>query len=92
MNSRSQLEHDEGIGQSVRKPNRELSRRCNAGIEVVLLWRQTTGELTVCVTDQREGTYLELHPPPELALDVFNHPYFYADRGHPYYEDARLAA
>jgi hypothetical protein len=92
MNSRNQPALDEDVDQRVRGSNRELSRRCNAGIEVVLLWRQTTGELTVCVTDQREGTYLELHPPPELALDVFNHPYFYADRGHPYYEDARLAA
>jgi hypothetical protein len=72
--------------------NRELSRRSNHGIEVVLLWCETTGLLTVCVCDQGEGTYFELNPPPELALDAFYHPYGYADRGKHYYEDARLAA
>jgi hypothetical protein len=72
--------------------NRELSRRSNHGIEVVLLWCEQTGLLTVCVSDQQQGTYFELHPPPELAPDAFYHPYSYADRGHLYYEDARLAA
>jgi hypothetical protein len=71
---------------------RELSRRESGGIEVALLWCETTGELTVCVCDHREGAYFELSPPPELALDVFNHPYSYADRGQPHYEDERLAA
>jgi hypothetical protein len=72
--------------------NRELSRRSNHGIEVVLLWCETTGLLTVWVCNQGEGTYFELNPPPALALDAFYHPYFYVDRGKPYYEDARLAA
>lgn len=72
--------------------NRELSRRSNHGIEVVLLWNETSGLLTVCVSDQGEGVYFELHPPPELALDAFYHPYPYADRSKPYYEDVRLAA
>jgi hypothetical protein len=72
--------------------NRELSRRSSGGIEVVLLWSERTGQVTVCVSDQRGGAYFELHPPPELALDVFNHPYSYADRGQPRYEDERLAA
>ncbi len=72
--------------------SRELSRRSNAGIEVVLFWSETTGELTVCVSDQREGIYFELSPPAELALDAFNHPYSYADRSDTYYEDTRLAA
>jgi hypothetical protein len=72
--------------------NRELSRRSNGGIEVVLLWSASTGQITVCVTDQKEGSYFELRPPPELALEVFNHPYAYADHAFPRYEDARLAA
>lgn len=76
----------------MRPSNRELSRRSNAGIEVVLLWCELTGEITVCVSDRAAGTYFELHPPPEVAGDAFRHPYFYADRGQPYYEDARLAA
>jgi len=83
---------NENATQERRSSNRELSRRANAGIEVVLLWCETTGKLTVCVSDQLEGTYFELHPPPELALEAFHHPYSYADKGLPYYEDTRLAA
>jgi hypothetical protein len=71
---------------------RELSRRCSGGIEVVLLWHQSTGRVTVCVGDQREGTYFELNPQKHLALDVFNHPYSYAGLSEIYVEDARLAA
>jgi hypothetical protein len=74
------------------RPDRELARRANSGMEVVLLWSEKNGAVTVCVSDQGEGTYFELSPPPELALDAFYHPFFYADRGRPYYEDARLAA
>jgi hypothetical protein len=72
--------------------SRELSRRANGGIEVVLLWCETTGHLTVCVTDEQDGAYYELHPPAHLALDAFNHPYSYVDRAQPYYQDQRLAA
>ena len=72
-------------------PARELSRPCSGGIEVVLLWRQTTGRVTVCVSDQREGTYFELNPPKHLALDVFTHPYSYVGLSDVYVEDARLA-
>jgi hypothetical protein len=74
------------------RPDRELARRATCGIEVVLLWSKTSGSITVCVSDQGEGVYFELSPPPELALDAFYHPFFYADRGLSYYEDARLAA
>jgi hypothetical protein len=72
--------------------NRELSRRTSCAIEVVLLWNEVTGRITVCVSDHKEGTYFELQPPPELALDVFNHPYSYADRADARHEDVRLAA
>jgi hypothetical protein len=74
------------------RPDTELARRSNCGIEVVLLWSKTSGSITVCVSDQGAGTYFELSPPPEVALDAFYHPFFYAERGRPYYEDARLAA
>ena len=83
---------EEYNNQTSRGPTRELSRRCSGGIEVVLLWRQSTGRVTVCVSDQREGTYFELNPPKHLALDVFNHPYSYAELSDIYVEDARLAA
>ena len=71
-------------------PARELSRRSNGGITVVLLWHEVTGALIVCVSDDREGAYFELHPPPELALDAFNHPYAHVDRADPYLVDERL--
>jgi hypothetical protein len=83
---------NDAYSQSDRGSNRELSRRSNHGIEVVLLWNETSGLLTVCVSDQREGVYFELNPSPELALDAFYHPYSYANRSRPYYEDVRLAA
>ena len=54
-----------------RSPRRELSRRSNGGIDVVLFWDDTNGKLTVCVRDRREGIYFELHPRPDAALDAF---------------------
>jgi hypothetical protein len=60
------------------QPHRELARRANHGVKVVLLWHQVSNELTVCVSDQRSGVYFELEAEPDLALDVFHHPYAYA--------------
>jgi hypothetical protein len=55
---------------------RELARRrASDGIEVVLLWREVTDEVTVAVADARLGTYFELAARAEEALDVFNHPF-----------------
>jgi hypothetical protein len=48
---------------------RELARRESNGTEVALFWNQTTGELTVCVGNDERGTYFELNPPPDQALD-----------------------
>ncbi len=69
------------------QPYRELAHRTNDGVEVVLFWHQISNELTVSVSDQRSGAYLELAAEPDHALDVFNHPYAYAAfRGLPYAE------
>jgi len=57
---------------------RELSRRSNGGLDVRLLWDETTGQITVHVRDRHEGTSFELTPRPEVALDAFHHPYSYA--------------
>ena len=57
---------------------RELAHRSNDGLEVVLLWHQPTDELTVTVSDERNGAYFELAAEPHQALDVFNHPYAHA--------------
>jgi hypothetical protein len=66
---------------------RELAHRTSDGVEVVLFWRQISGELTVSVSDERSGAYFELAAEPDEALDVFNHPYAHAAfRGLPYAE------
>ena len=66
---------------------RELAYRANDGVEVVLFWDGHTGELTVAVSDERNGAHFELAAAPHKALDVFNHPYAHrAYRGLPYTE------
>jgi hypothetical protein len=63
---------------ATQEPYRELAHRSNDGLEVVLLWHQPTDELTVTVSDERNGAHLELAVEPHQALDVFNHPYAHA--------------
>jgi hypothetical protein len=64
--------------QAQHQPYRELARRANGGVEVVLFWHQFTNELTVTVSDERSGAYFELPAHAHEALDVFNHPYAHA--------------
>ena len=68
---------------------RELSHRSNGGIDVTLYWHPTLDELTVCVRDYRHGAYFEIRPQRHLALDVYNHPYAYAEFAHVPAEGAR---
>jgi hypothetical protein len=63
----------------VESERRELAHRSNGGIDVTLNWHPALDELTVCVRDQRDGAYFEIRPQRHLALDVYNHPYAYAD-------------
>ena len=58
---------------------RELARRSSAGVDVTLYWHPTLDELIVRVCDERHGAHFEIHPQRYLALDVYNHPYAYAD-------------
>jgi hypothetical protein len=53
----------------------ELDYRSNDGIDVSLLWNRSGGELVVLVSDRKTSDVLELAAAPDLALDVFNHPY-----------------
>ena len=71
-------------------PYRELAYRANDGVEVVLFWQQNTDDLTVALSDERSGTYLELAAAPDQALDVFNHPYAHAAFRGLRYADASL--
>jgi hypothetical protein len=63
---------------TTQKPYRELAHRETDGVEVVLFWHRPTDQLTVTVSDERNGAYFELPAEPHQALDVFNHPYAYA--------------
>ena len=58
---------------------RELARRSGAGVDVTLYWHPTLDELIVCVCDERDGAHFEIRPARYLALDVYYHPYAYAD-------------
>jgi hypothetical protein len=46
-------------------------------------------ETLVSVYDTREGTYFEIPAEPDLAYDVYNHPFAYLNAEH---EPSRLAA
>jgi hypothetical protein len=71
---------------------RELARRSSAGVDVTLYWHPTLDELTVCVSDERHGAHFEIRPPRYLALDVYYHPYAYADLEDAYETENRRAA
>jgi len=59
----------------------ELAHRVNHGIDVMLVWIHGNGvdETLVSVHDTREGTYFEIQAKPELAYDVYRHPFAYYD-------------
>ncbi len=57
----------------------ELAHRVNGGIDVTLVWVHGNGvdDTLVSVYDTREGTYFEIAAEPDLALDVYRHPFAY---------------
>ena len=57
----------------------ELAHRVNDGVEVSLLWTEDEEELTVLVEDSKNEISLVLAAAKERALDVFYHPFAYAD-------------
>jgi len=71
---------------------RELARRSGAGVDVTLYWHPTLDELLVCVNDERHGANFEIRPARYLALDVYYHPYAYADLAGVYEKGNRRAA
>jgi hypothetical protein len=71
---------------------RELARRSSADVDVTLYWHPTLDELTVRVCDERRGANFEIRPQRYLALDVYYHPYAYADLADEYEEETRRAA
>ena len=71
---------------------RELARRSTAGVDVTLYWHPILDELIVCVCDKRNGAHFEIRPARYLALDVYYHPYAYADLEDVYEKESRRAA
>ena len=71
---------------------RELARRSSAGVDVTLYWHPTLDELVVRVCDKRYGAHFEIRPQRYLALDVYYHPYAYADLAGEYETENRRAA
>ena len=79
-------------GPGAESERRELARRSGAGVDVTLYWHSTRDELIVCVYDERHGAYFEIRPQRYLALDVYHHPYAYADRAAEYEREDQRAA
>ena len=71
---------------------RELARRSGGGVDVTLYWHPSLDELIVCVYDKRHGAHFDIRPAPNLALDVYYHPYAYADLEYAYEKESRHAA
>jgi len=59
-------------------PARELHRRVNDGITVVMLWRAGDDGVTVAVEDARTGERFELAVAGRDAMDAFMHPFAWA--------------
>lgn len=57
---------------------RELAQRTGNGIEVTLLWTESTNVVTIVVSDSHSGEELEFEVDGSCALDAFSHPYAYA--------------
>jgi hypothetical protein len=79
-------------GHNSESKRRELARRSGAGVDVTLYWHPTLDELLVRVYDKRHGAHFEIRPAPNLALDVYYHPYAYADLEDAYDKENRHAA
>jgi hypothetical protein len=75
-----------------RSERRELAHRSSAGVDVTPYWHFVLDELTVSVRDQRHDAYFEIRPQRHLALDVYYHPYAYADFEDVYERENRRAA
>jgi hypothetical protein len=79
-------------GHNAESERRELARRSGAGVDVTLYWHPTLDELIVCVCDKRRRAHFEIRPARDLALDVYYHPYAYADLEEVYEKENRRAA
>ena len=66
------------MAMSAATERRELAHRTGNGIDVALLWTESTNTVTIAVVDEHSGEELEFDVDGSRALDAFNHPYAYA--------------
>jgi hypothetical protein len=81
-----------GASPNAESEHRELAHRSSAGVDVTLYWHPTLDELIVHVCDERRDDHFEIRPPRYQALDVYYHPYAYADLTDEYEKENRRAA
>lgn len=81
------------MNDQTRQARTELAHRSSSGLDVTLMWVRGEREdkTMVCVCDWREGAYFEITADPQLALDVYHHPFVYRDAASVDYQNARLA-
>jgi hypothetical protein len=72
------LEGGPEMATSATTEQRELAHRTTNGIDVTLLWAESTNTVTIAVVDTHSGEELEFDVDRSRALDAFNHPYAYA--------------
>ena len=80
------------MSKSLISGRQELARRSSAGVDVTFYWHPALDELIVRVCDERHGADFEIRPQRSLALDVYYHPYAYADLADVYERESRRAA
>jgi hypothetical protein len=57
----------------------ELADRQSPDVDVTLMWSRRSGRVWVDVTNRRNGRVARIFAAPAKALDVFNHPFAYAE-------------
>jgi hypothetical protein len=65
-------------GMPPEQPIVDLANRHSEDLDVVLLWSRLTGRVWVTVTHRRSGRTSRIDATPANALDVFEHPFAYA--------------
>jgi hypothetical protein len=80
VHPKAETSEDEMNPSTTDREPRELAYRANDGLEVALLWVESTNRLVVSVADERTGDRFALRAGHENALDVFYHPFAHAAR------------
>ena len=68
----------------------ELAERRTDGVEVRLLWRRSTDEIVLEVTDGGTGACFEVQVPSDRAMDAFNHPFVYVPAFEPLHHEVTV--